>query len=408
VYEWTLTSVKHPQSLDKQDKRDIAQSVFAQDRDGRLAAHIAAMRATTIEREGDDQRTADQAAEYAVTFCLALIDNLIDDEGNDVEEKDRMLLQTGLEMTLTEFDLLQTLIRVFDHARSHFVYEICEPGTRRFLNAHRIRYEEAEARMPWAECKLTLLSRMQNSSTIDGLISFILKPREKGCPIGLWVAERIAERRLLNEDGIDMSEDTWLELVLAFLTNEEKQTLQVPARDQRAGFEGGNGYDVLSLQRSLLRFDPNTFRRFQQAQCHDQVAERVVSIFKLQAADPNISKRDKRKGDLESHANTKDEGRPPLQKLANPKSEKSIALSTKDGKPDHGLYETFPAKSLRRRLCDAIAEKKCPRCSGPHLRVACPKPRQGWEDDFEKADFFTKPPPPKIQVRVQLEGGRNL
>jgi hypothetical protein len=30
-----------------------------------------------------------------------------------------------------------------------------------------------------------------------------------------------------------MSEDTWLELVLAFVTNEEKQTLQVPARDQR-------------------------------------------------------------------------------------------------------------------------------------------------------------------------------
>ncbi len=203
--------MKHRQSSDKQDKRDVAQSVFAQDRDGRLATHIAAMRATTIEREDDDQQTADQAAEYAVTFFLALIENLIDDEENDIEEKDRILLQTGLEMTLTEFDLLQTLIRVFDHARSHFVYEICEPSTRRFLNAHRIRYEEIAARMPWAEYKTTLLARMQNSSTIDGLISFILKPRENGCPVGLWVAERIAERRLLNEDGIEMSEDTWLE-----------------------------------------------------------------------------------------------------------------------------------------------------------------------------------------------------
>ena len=34
VYEWTLTAVKHRESLDKQDKRDVAQSVFAQDRDG--------------------------------------------------------------------------------------------------------------------------------------------------------------------------------------------------------------------------------------------------------------------------------------------------------------------------------------------------------------------------------------
>jgi hypothetical protein len=52
------------------------------------------MRTTTIEREEDDQATAEQAAEYAVTFRLALIENLIDDDDNDVEEKDRMLLQT--------------------------------------------------------------------------------------------------------------------------------------------------------------------------------------------------------------------------------------------------------------------------------------------------------------------------
>ena len=96
---------------------------------------------------------------------------------------------------------------------------------------------------------------MQNSSTIDGLISFILKPRDNNCPISLWVAERIAERRLLNDDGIEMSEDIWLELLLAYVTNEEKQILQVPAREQRAAFGDGAGYDVLSLPRSLSRFD---------------------------------------------------------------------------------------------------------------------------------------------------------
>jgi hypothetical protein len=32
------------------------------------------------------------------------------------------------------------------------------------------------------------------------------------------------------------------------------------------------------------------------------------------------------------------------------------------------------------------------------------KPRQGWEDDFEKEDFFTKSPPPVKQARVQLLG----
>jgi hypothetical protein len=56
--------------------------------------------------------------------------------------------------------------------------------------------------------KTAFLERMQNSSTIDGLISFILKPRDDECPrsISLWVAERIVERRLLNDDGIEMPE----------------------------------------------------------------------------------------------------------------------------------------------------------------------------------------------------------
>jgi hypothetical protein len=101
---------------------------------------------------------------------------------------------------------------------------------------------------------------------------FILKPRDNNCPISLWVAERIAERRLLNYDGIEMFEDTWLELLLAFVTNEEKQTLQVPVKEQRAAFADGAGYDVLLLQRSLNRFDPSTFRKFQQSHCHDPVA----------------------------------------------------------------------------------------------------------------------------------------
>jgi hypothetical protein len=191
-----------------------------------------------------------------VAFRLTLVDDLIASAENDVAEIDRAVLMHGVKMTRTEFDLLLTLTRMHDHARSHFVFEICEPATKRFLNVLRIRHEEDGNRMPWASYKTILLERMQNSSTIDGLISFILKPRDNGCPI------RIAERRLLNDDGIEMSEDTWLELLLAFITNEEKQMLQVPVHDQRAAFNGGAGYDVLELQCSLGRFDPAIFRKF--------------------------------------------------------------------------------------------------------------------------------------------------
>jgi hypothetical protein len=289
TYEWTLTAVKHRESLHKQDKRDIAQSVFAQDRDGRLSEHMLFLRSQTLENEEDDQAMAEQVVNNLAAFQAALIDDLIESEENDVSEFDRALLMTGIEMTRTEFDLLITLIRLFDHARSYFVFEICEPATRRFLNALRIRHEEGGDRMRWDMYKTALLERMQNSSTIDGLISFILKPRDNGCPIGLWVAERIAERRLLNGDGIELSEDTWLEFVLAFVTNEEKQTLQVPARDQRSNYDNGAGYTVVALQRSLTRFDPATFKRFQQSHCQDPVAVRVVALHRLVAAEKAAS-----------------------------------------------------------------------------------------------------------------------
>jgi hypothetical protein len=58
--------------------------------------------------------------------------------------------------------------------------------------------------MPFLLYKSTLLDRVRNSSVIDGLISYILKPRKKNCTVSLWVAERVAKRRLLNEGGIEM------------------------------------------------------------------------------------------------------------------------------------------------------------------------------------------------------------
>jgi hypothetical protein len=207
VYEWTLTTVKHRESLDKQDKRDIAQSVFARDRNGRLVPYIREIRALEFQPEADAEAEAIILENLALLRVNAL-DELIADEENGVVEADRPTMRTCLEMTQTEFALLETLVRVYDHARSHFVSEICEPSVKRFLNAIRIRFEENEERMPFLTYKSTLLDRMQNSSVIDGLISYILKPRENNCTLSLWVAERVAERRLLNEDGIEMSEDT--------------------------------------------------------------------------------------------------------------------------------------------------------------------------------------------------------
>jgi hypothetical protein len=101
VYEWTLTAVKHRESLDKQDKRDVAQSVFAQDRDGRLAEHMVFLCVQTLENEGDDEVEAALDAQNEAAFRLALVDDLVAAEDNDVTELDRALLMTGVDMART-------------------------------------------------------------------------------------------------------------------------------------------------------------------------------------------------------------------------------------------------------------------------------------------------------------------
>ncbi len=161
VYERTLTAVKFRESLDKQDKRDVAQLVFARDRNGRIFPLVKDIRSLVFQpAEGEEQDEAKDRANLAILKRNALEDLLADDD-NDVEVADRpVMTMTGLDMTQTEFDLLETLIRVHDEARSHFVSEICDPPVKRFLNATRIRHEEESGRMPFALYRSTLLDRV--------------------------------------------------------------------------------------------------------------------------------------------------------------------------------------------------------------------------------------------------------
>ncbi len=201
-------------------------------------------------------------------------------------------------------------------------------------------------------------------------------------------------RRRATDDGIEMGEDTWLELVLAFVTADEKQTLRVPARDQRAENGVAAGYDVAALQLALAACDPNNFKKFHQANCLDPVAIRVLALDKLAAAGDKAKKGVR----LEVHAAQK----VPAKASGTGRPDKAPALPQKGGAPDKELFATFPEKSLRRRLWEAISSKKCVRCNGDHLRSACPKERQAWEDDFERPDFWTKKFSPPKQARVQL------
>jgi hypothetical protein len=134
---------------------------------------------------------------------------------------------------------------------------------------------------------------------------------------------------------------------------------------------------VLTLQRSLNRFDPTTFRKFQQGHCHDPVAARVLSLHRLVATEKaGSTPRSKTKIELEDHAALKNPS-PVGKSKPNERFDKKSALPVTEGKLDEDLYATFPSKILRRRLWDAVVSSKCTRCNDPHLRIACPKLRQG-------------------------------
>jgi hypothetical protein len=207
-----------------------------------------------------------------------------------------------------------------------------------------------------------------------------------------------------------MSEDTWLELILSFVTSEERQTLRVPARDQRVELVDHAGYGVDDLQRALAACDPNNCKRFRQNSCFVPEALRVIALDKLVQPATEAGK-PKRQTKLELLALNKLGTAAAGAKGGKPsgsKSNKSAPLPLKEGQPDNDIYSKFPEKSLRHRLWNAIVNKKYVRCNGDHLRAACQKPRQPWKEDFEKPDFWTKKAPPSKQVRVQLDRSLNL
>ncbi len=112
-------------------------------------------------------------------------------------------------------------------------FDIVDPQVKRFLNAERLK---AEALAPpltllYIQYKGLLLARTQNSELTQDLLTYILKPREEGCPVYLWVAERTSESNLLtaNGNGLAMSNQAWLAYTIAFITADERLVLQVPS-----------------------------------------------------------------------------------------------------------------------------------------------------------------------------------
>ena len=266
-YEWTIKAIKTRECLDKQDRRDIALSTFAMSRNKALLPSALVLRDLDLLRDTDNTAVLRAIAkENTRLLQVAAIDDEIADVNSPVDEADRAALLSLCDMEPTELLIYTKMHEVYDKAQSHFLFDILDSQVKRYLNAERLK---AEAEHPvrvltYKQYKELYLQRTQNSELTQDLLSFILKPREEGCPIYLWAAERISESNLLTANGLAMSDPAWLAYTLAFITPEERQVLGIPSLAERANYDNGRGYVLADLEEAISAMDVTTLKRFRQ------------------------------------------------------------------------------------------------------------------------------------------------
>ena len=295
----------------------------------------------------------------------------------------------------------------------HFFPDICELQARRYLHAERVKAANATRPviLKWAKYRSLYLSRLKNDTTSTDLLRFILTPREDGLEITLWVAERRSDRSLLEKDGMQMAESTWLSFVTNFITNDERMALEIPADQEMASFDGGNGYKLSTLETSLATIDTSTLKRFRQGSVlSNALAKRVVELAKFSSSS---SEKSTTKSKKEISANEKTPKNPanqqakttgrvaaktfvpiegkPLTGSALKALDHKGSLPQKNGKPDNDVYKLYKDQSLRKKLWDRLVADQCSRCGDAnHTRSNCPRPRATFEDDFDKGPAFWK------------------
>ena len=414
-YEWTVKNIKTRECLDKQDRRDIAVSTFAMSRNKpALLPYAIELRALDLTREADNTAALRSVArENTRLLQIAALEEQIEDEDSPFVHSDRAALLSLCDMEPTELQIYTKMMDVYDKAKSHFLFDIVEVQVKRFLNAERLKAEAEQIPrcLSYAEYKELFMSRTQNSELTQDLLSYILKPREEGCPIYLWAAERISESNLLTSNGLAMSNQAWLAYTLAFITPDERQVLNVPSFADRSTYDNGRGYALSDLEEAIAAIDVTTLKRFRQAACNDPVALQILALLRPREASSSSQPSGPRKprfaprlptGAKESFAAEtpakagKSSPRPPRPPPGNlAQLDQPSQLPHKDGKVDMTQYAKYKEGGLRQKIHKAIRAKQCIRCwSSDHLRSSCTEPPKKWEEDYNKGkDSFWSPKP---------------
>ncbi len=333
-----------------------------------------ALRALDLTRDTDDTAVLLAIAKTNTRLLqVAAITDEVADANSLTEETDRTALLSLCDMDATELQIYTKMLEVYDRARSYFLFDIVELQVKRYLNAERLKAEaEHSIRiLSYNEYNELYLQRTQNSELTQDLLSFILKPREEGCPIYLWATERISESNLLTANGLAMSDQAWLAYTLAFITPEERQILDVPSLAERAMYDNGRGYTLADLEEAITAMDVTTLKRFRQNACNDPVAIQILGLAKPKDGSSSVTQNLRkprfppktspvakesfagevhpRQGKIQGQQRNAGE----MSKLDNPSS-----LPQKDGKVDMTQYAKYKEGDLRQKVHQAIRDKQ--------------------------------------------------
>ena len=407
--DWVKDAVK---KRHKSDKMDTAQSIFALDPFNTVKGRASNLR----NLRQDDESDYSGATNRQINRIQTWIDST-EATHSGITEKTRPLLILHCSLTTSEQAVLQELHRAYDQALCHFLWHTVSTTMARYVNAQRLKAVSAGQTFGWKEHEEAVLSQCRNTSKPNDLLNYFEAVREEFLPVNLWVAERQSKRRLLEDDGVQLPEETWLSYSLHLVTSEERQILDVPADNLLSTFS------LNDLAVRTARADPRGFKPFKHNFVTSALGRRVLEIHRAVKAYREKKKNEKptQSGKPDTRQNgsdTKDHDGPPdpakLRAL-----EKKSALPQKDGKPDAEKFALYKDGSCRQAIWKRMEKGLCVRCgeSEPtvngkvHHRGNCPKPAQSWEKDFDKgASFWGKPKKAnsKQTQRVQRDGGEIL
>jgi hypothetical protein len=293
--DWTTKTVtRREEVLDNSnsDKTDSAQSLFVLGSWGDpLITNGEILRALRRAPAADANAAALEVARLGlVTRQQGRVDTWVGDAANAVIETGRLKLTIHCDLSAGEVEIYKERVRVYDAALCHFFPDIYELQVRRCLHAERVKAANAATSvvLKWERHRASCLARLKNDTRSADLLKFALTPREDGLEITLWVAERRSERSLLEKDGRRMAEETWLSFVTNFITNDERMALEIPADQEMASFDGGNGHKLSTLETPLATIDTSTLKRFRQGTIlSNALAKRVVKLAKFSSSSPS-------------------------------------------------------------------------------------------------------------------------